>query len=169
VPELRALTSLAPHLDDLSTLLIDVVEHGAGVSFLHPLARHDADTFWSNQEADVLSGATIQFGSFVEDKLIGTVQLKRAWAPNQPHRSDVSKLLVLSTHRRHGIATHLMRALEDKARALNQTLLTFDASAHGHVEEFYKRLGYICVGYFPGYAYSSLGIVEDTALFYKKL
>jgi acetyltransferase len=169
VPEIRSLTSVAPHLKDLSALLMDVVQHGAGVSFLHPLSRTDADQFWLGQDADVKVGKTIQLGSFIDDILIGTVQLKRAWAPNQLHHSDVSKLLVHSAHRRHGIATHLMRALEDKARALKQTLLTFDASAHGPVEAFYKRLGYTCVGHFPGYALSSLGVMEDTALFYKKL
>jgi acetyltransferase len=169
VPEIRTLESVAPYLNDLSALLIDVVALGAGVSFLHPLSHEDADQFWLSQEAEVQSGKTIMLGSFIDGSLIGTVQLKRAWAPNQPHHSDVSKLLVHSAHRRHGIATHLMRALEDKARALNQTLITFDCSAHGHVEAFYKRLGYICVGHYPGYALTSLGVIEDTALFYKKL
>jgi GNAT superfamily N-acetyltransferase len=169
VPESRILESVAPYLDDLSALLIDVVALGAGVSFLHPLLREDADQFWLGQETDVQSGKTIMFGAFIDGALIGTVQLKRAWAPNQPHHSDVAKLLVHSAHRRNGIATHLMRALEDKARALNQTLITFDCSAHGHVEAFYKKLGYICVGHYPDYALSSLGVMEDTALFYKKL
>lgn len=169
MPEIRILTSVAPHLGDLSELLIDAVEKGAGVSFLHPLSRADADRFWLGHEASIKSGQTIQFGTFIEERLVGTVQLKLSWAPNQKHHADVSKLLVLSTHRRHGVATHLMRALEDKARSLNQTLLTFDASARGPVEAFYKRLGYTCVGYFPGYALSSMGVMEDTALFYKKL
>jgi GNAT superfamily N-acetyltransferase len=169
VPEIRILTSTRPHLEDLSALLMDVVAHGAGVSFLHPLSREDADQFWLSQDDGVKSGNTIQFGSFDEARLIGTVQLKLSWAPNQKHHADVSKLLVHSAMRRHGIATHLMRALEDKARALGQSLLTFDASAHGHVETFYKKLGYTCVGHFPGYALSSLCEMEDTALFYKKL
>lgn len=169
MPELRTLKTVAPHLQDLSALLIDVVAHGAGVSFLHPLSREDADHFWLAQESDVQAGKTILFGSFRNNVLIGTVQLKLSWAPNQKHHSDVSKLLVHSAHRRHGIATHLMRALEDKAHELGQTLITFDASAHGHVEAFYKRLGYTCVGHFPDYALSSLGVMEDTALFYKKL
>jgi GNAT superfamily N-acetyltransferase len=169
VPELRTLESVVPYLGDLSALLIDAVAQGAGISFLHPLSREDADRFWLSHEADVKSGKTIMFGSFIDGILVGTVQLKRAWAPNQPHHSDVAKLLVHSAHRRHGLATDLMHALEDKARALNQTLITFDCSAHGHVEAFYKRLGYTCVGHYPDYALTSLGVIEDTALFYKKL
>jgi GNAT superfamily N-acetyltransferase len=169
VPEIRTLPSLRPYLNDLSALLMDVVAHGAGVSFLHPLSSHDANQFWLGQDEAVKAGSIFQFGSFVGEHLVGTVQLKLSWAPNQKHHAEVSKLLVLSTHRRHGIATHLMRALEFKAQESNQTLLTFDASAHGHVEAFYQRMGYICVGHFPGYALSSLGEMEDTALFYKKL
>jgi hypothetical protein len=52
---------------------------------------------------------------------------------------------------------------------LGLTLLTFDAVAHGDVERFYRDLGYICVGYYPGYAYSLNGKLDDTALFYKQL
>jgi acetyltransferase len=169
VPDLRTLASLRPYKDALSALLCNVVEQGAGVSFLHPLSREDADKFWLGQEPHVIADKTIQFGSFSDDRLIGTVQLNKSWAPNQSHHSHISKLLVHSDFRRQGIATHLMRALEDKARTLNQTLLTFDASAHGHVEAFYKRLGYTCAGYYPNYALSSLGHMEDTALFYKTL
>lgn len=148
---------------------MDVVARGAGVSFLHPLSREDADKFWLGLEADVKAEKTILLGAFEDESLVGTVQLKLSWAPNQNHHADVAKLLVHSSHRRFGLGTHLMRALEDKARELNQSLLTFDASAHGHVEAFYKRLGYNCVGYYPEYALSSLGVMEDTALFYKKL
>ena len=164
-----ALPSVLPHLNALSALLIGVVAKGAGVSFLHPLSSDDADAFWLAMEHDVKSARTILFGSFEDDVLVGTVQLKRSWAPNQKHHSDVSKLLVHPAYQRLGIGTHLMRALEDKALALDQTLLTFDASAHGSVEAFYKRLGYQCVGYYPDYALSSLGVMEDTALFFKKL
>ena len=93
----------------------------------------------------------------------------RAWAPNQPHRSDVTKLLVHRNFRRRGVATALMLALEDKARALNQTLITFDAVADSPASVFYESLGFICVGTYPDYAYSGDGKLDDTALFYKAL
>ena len=63
----------------------------------------------------------------------------------------------------------LILALEDKARKLHQTLITFDTVAGSPAETFYKSLGYICVGYYPRYAYSGTGKLDGTALFYKEL
>ena len=100
---------------------------------------------------------------------IGIVLLIKAWAPNQPHRADIAKMLVHSTYRRRGFATRLIAALEEKARALGLKLLTFDAVAASAAEEFYKRRGFTCVGYYPDYAYSGDGKLDGTALFYKKL
>jgi ribosomal protein S18 acetylase RimI-like enzyme len=49
-------------------------------------------------------------------RLVGTVQLHASWAPNQPHRGDVAKLIVHRTARRRGIARTLMTSLEEAAR-----------------------------------------------------
>ncbi len=157
------------HIPRFAEILIDAVASGAGVSFLAPLSQIDAVNFWQSKITGVASGEIYPLVAKVDGVVAGVVLLIRAWAPNQPHHSDVSKLLVHRQFRRRGLATALMDALETKAKALNQTLLTFDASAHGSVEAFYKSLGYTCVGYFPGYAYSGTGEMEDTALFYKKL
>ncbi len=169
MPRIVTLPSVVQHLDALSALLISVVAKGAGVSFLHPLSPDEAGAFWLSLEPDIKSGQTLLFGSFEDDLLVGTVQLKLSWAPNQKHHADISKLLVHPAYQRLGIGTHLIKSLEDKARNLKQKLLTFDASAHGSVEAFYRRLGYNCVGYYPDFALSSLGVMEDTALFFKKL
>jgi acetyltransferase len=160
---------LEHHIPRLAEILIDAVASGAGVSFLAPLSQYDAENFWRGRIAGVASGEIYPLVAEIDGVIAGVVLLIRAWAPNQPHHSDVSKLLVHRQFRRRGLATALMDALETKAKALNQTLLTFDASAHGPVENFYKSLGYTCVGHFPGYAYSGTGEMEDTALFYKKL
>ena len=157
------------HIPRFAEILIDAVESGAGVSFIAPLSKDDAEKFWQSKIAGVASGEIYPLVAKVDGVIAGVVLLIRAWAPNQPHHSDVSKLLVHRQFRRLGVATALMEALETKAKALKQTLLTFDASAHGPVENFYTSLGYSCVGHFPGYAYSGTGEMEDTALFYKKL
>ena len=150
-------------------ILMDAVDSGAGVSFVAPLSRDMAESFWRGKIKDVASAQIFPFVAEVEGVIAGLVLLVRAWAPNQPHHSEVSKLVVHRNFRGRGVATALMNALETKAKSLDQTLLTFDASAHGPVEAFYKGLGYICVGHYPGYARSGLGAIEDTALFYKKL
>ena len=153
----------------LAEILIDAVAGGAGVSFLHPLSQQDAENFWRGQLDGIKAGMTFPVIAEHQGETVGIVLLIKAWAPNQPHRADIAKMLVHSQHRRHGFATHLIRALEDKARALGLTLLTFDAVAGSGAAKFYERLGFIKVGVIPGYAYSGTNTLDGTAFFYKKL
>lgn len=153
----------------LAEILIDAVAGGAGVSFMHPLSQTDAEDFWRGQLDGIKAGLTFPVIAEHEGETVGIVLLMKAWAPNQLHRADIAKMLVHSKHRHHGFATHLIRALEDKARALGLTLLTFDAVAGSGAAKFYERLGFINVGEIPGYAYSGSGKLDGTAFFYKKL
>ncbi len=157
------------HLDWLAELLMDAVQSGAGVSFLWPLDRSDAQEFWRGVKPTIASERTLQFAAECDGEWAGTVLLQKAWPPNQQHRGDVAKLLVHRKFRRRGIGTLLMNALTGKARETGLTLLTFDAVAHGSAEAFYRGLGFTCAGYYPGYALSSAGEPEDTALFYMQL
>ena len=153
----------------LAEILIDAVAGGAGVSFMHPLSQEDAKAFWRGHLGSIKAGQTFPVIAEHEGETAGIVLLIKAGAQNQPHRADIAKMLVHSDFRRRGFATHLIRALEDKARALNLKLLTFDAVQGSAAEDFYKRLGFTCVGYYPDYAYSGTGKLDGTALFYKKL
>ena len=153
----------------LAEILIDAVAGGAGVSFMHPLSQTDAEDFWRGQLDGIKAGLTFPVIAEHEGETVGIVLLMKAWAPNQLHRADIAKILVHSKHRRHGFATHLIRALEEKARALGLTLLTFDAVAGSGAAKFYERLGFTNVGEIPGYAYSGTGKLDGTAFFYKKL
>lgn len=155
----------------LSDILIDAVAGGAGVSFMHPLSHADAEKYWQAQRADVEAGKTF---IFVCDEsrlspIAGTVMLQRAWAPNQPHRADVVKLLVHRDERRKGVASTLMLELERKAKSLGLKLITFDVVAGGGAEKFYRTLGYTPVGVIPDYAYSGDGKLDATMFFYKIL
>jgi GNAT superfamily N-acetyltransferase len=154
----------------LAEILIDAVASGAGVSFMRPLSQVDAESFWTKQQSDIASGATTLFVNTEDDGLIvGCVLLIKAWAPNQPHRCDLAKMLVHRTHRRQGIATHLIRAAEHKARDLGLTLITFDAVTGGSADKLYRRLGYVASGTIPGYALNPFGMPDDTTIFYKQL
>ena len=157
------------HVPWLADLLIDAVAGGAGVSFLRPLDGAEAQAYWLGIKPAIASGRTLQFAAQSGGTMAGTVLLQKAWAPNQPHRCEVAKLLVHRDHRRHGIGTLLMNALVEKARASGFTLITFDAVAHGAAEAFYRGLGFTCAGYIPGYAYSISSEPDDTAIFYMKL
>ncbi len=153
----------------LAEILIDAVAGGAGVSFMHPLSQTDAEAFWRGQLDGVKAGKTFPVIAEHEGETVGIVLLMKAWAPNQPHRADIAKMLVHGKHRRHGFATHLIGALEDKARDLGLTLLTFDAVAGSGAAKFYERLGFTNVGEIPGYAYSGIGKLDSTCFFYKAL
>ena len=90
------------HLDDttigqLASVLIDCVEGGASVSFMHPLAPDKAEAFWRALDGDVASGARILLVGEDATGIVGTVQVVLAQPENQPHRADVAKMLV---HRR---------------------------------------------------------------------
>jgi GNAT superfamily N-acetyltransferase len=152
----------------LAGILVDAVDSGAGVTFMHPLARDVAEAYWMKQKADVASGQTTLFVADENGVIAGTVMLQKVWPPNQPHRCEVAKLLVHRDFRRRGLATLLMQALEAKARTSGFTLITFDTVAKSPAETFYRQLGFTCAGYIPNYAYA-MGKLDGTALFYKQL
>ena len=151
----------------LAGILVDAVDSGAGVTFMHPLAQDVAEAYWMKQKADVASGQTTLFVAGENGVIAGTVMLQKVWPPNQPHRCEVAKLLVHRDFRRQGLATLLMQALEAKARASGFTLITFDTVAQSPAEAFYRQLGFTCAGYIPNYAYAK-GRLDGTALFYKQ-
>ena len=102
-------------LDDLSSLLMDAVESGAGVSFMSDLSLDRAREWWSKVFSQSSSKAVI-LAARDELGVVGTVQLQPSWAPNQPHRADVAKLIVHRRARGKGVARDLMRELERYAR-----------------------------------------------------
>lgn len=153
----------------LAALLVDAVESGAAVSFLAPLTPGQAEDWWRRNLSVLVSGAIFLVARDAEG-IVGAVQLHPAWAPNQPHRADVMKLLVHRRARRRGIGTQLMQALEAEARSAGFRLLTLD-SKHGDAgENFYRQLGWTSVGTIPRYALDPDGVTpHDTVVFYKEL
>ena len=125
----------------LAEILVDAVDSGAGVTFMHPLAQDVAEAYWMKQKADVASGQTTLFVADENGVIAGTVMLQKVWPPNQPHRCEVAKLLVHRDFRRRGLATLLMQALEAKARASGFTLITFDTVAKSPAETFLPATG----------------------------
>ncbi len=117
--------SVRQRADELADLLIDAVDGGAAVHFLKPVTPLAA-VRWVLDVADGMRRQTHLFAALDDGVIVGTVQLIRACAPNQPHRADVAKLLVHRSHRGRGIATALMAELETTARVLGISLLTLD-------------------------------------------
>ena len=101
--------------------------------------------------------------------LCGTVQLALDQPENQPHRADLSKMLVHRRARRQGLGAALMRAAEATARECGKTLLVLDTVTGGEAERLYERLGWERVGVIPGYALWPQGGLCSTTVFYRNL
>jgi GNAT superfamily N-acetyltransferase len=101
--------------------------------------------------------------------LCGTVQLVLDQPENQPHRADVSKMLVHRRARRQGLGAALLRAAEATARACGKTLLVLDTVTGGDGERLYQRLGWVRVGVIPRYALMPQGGPCSTTVFYRDL
>jgi GNAT superfamily N-acetyltransferase len=156
-------------LRDLAHLLVDAVESGAAVSFLAPLTLERAEDWWRRAVSGCHSGAIFLVARDAEG-IVGTVQLHPAWAPNQPHRAEIVKLLVHRRGRRAGLGTRLMRTIEDAARRGGFSLLTLDAKRGAAAEYLYRQLGWAYAGTIPGFAFDPDGITpHDAVVFYKEL
>jgi GNAT superfamily N-acetyltransferase len=152
----------------LAQLLVDAVESGAAVSFLSPLTLECAEEWWRRAISASQAGAIFLVARDVEG-IVGTVQLHPAWAPNQPHRAEIVKLLVHRRSRRTGLGTRLMQAIEDAARHAGFSLLTLDAKRGEAADHLYRHIGWIPAGTIPGYALDPDGTPHDAVIFYKQL
>ena len=153
----------------LSALLVDAVESGAAVSFLAPLTVDRAEAWWRRTIAASHTNAIFLVARDA-DGIVGTVQLHPAWAPNQPHRADVAKLIVHSRARRAGLGRRLMLSIENAARQAGFTLLTLDAKQGGAAEQLYRNIGWTVVGTIPRYAVDTDGKTpHGTVVFYRDL
>ncbi len=155
-------------LDDLAQLLVDAIEGGAGVSFMRGLGLDEARAFW-RQTLESADARAIFLAARDDSGIVGTVQAHPAWAPNQPHRADVAKLIVHRRARRRGVGRALVNEVERRARAAGFTLLTLDTVRGDPAEQLYAAAGWERVGVIPGYAFSPDGVLCDTVVFYKAL
>jgi acetyltransferase len=153
----------------LAELLVDAVDSGAAVSFLAPLSLACAEEWWRKTVSATQTGSIFLVARDAAG-IVGSVQLHPAWAPNQPHRADIAKLLVHRRGRRGGVGTRLMEEIEKAARRAGFCLLTLDAKRGAEAETLYRRLGWITAGTIPKYALDPDGRTRhDTVIFYKEL
>ncbi len=151
-------TALEDHLDDLCRIIIDSVSDGAAISFMSPLTKSEALDFWMNDvKPSVASGDRHLFGAFVENKLLGTVQLIVAMPPNQPHRAEVSKMVVHPDGRRLGLGKALMKAAFDVAKQAEKKLITLDTRTGDVSEHLYRGVGFEQAGVIPDFAFDPDG------------
>jgi GNAT superfamily N-acetyltransferase len=169
VIEIRMLQAIGDReIQGLSDVLIDCVEGGASVSFMLPMTRDKADSFWRGMCSGVLSGERLLFIAEDAGTILGTVQIILQQPENQPHRADLAKMLVHRRARRRGVGAALLAAAERSAIDAGKTLLVLD-TASGDAERLYERLGWQRCGIIPNYALLPGGGLCDTTFYYRRL
>lgn len=166
---IRRATNDTAVVEALADVLIDCVEGGASIGFMHPVPRAKAVAFWENALASAARGERILLVAEDADGIFGTVQVVLAMPDNQPHRGDVAKMQVHRRARRRGVGEALMRAAEDAARGAGRTLLVLDTVTGSDAERLYARLGWQRSGVIPNYAHLPRGGLCSTTVFYREL
>ncbi len=152
----------------LGSLLAEAVADGAAVSFRAGLTAAHAERWWRDTLPTLGVRGELMVAR-VDGAIIGCAMLLPAWAPNQPHRADVAKVLVRRAHRGRGLATRLMHALERGAHVRGFTLLTLDCKQGAPAERMYRKLGWTEIGSVPNYALDPDGTPHGAVMFYKAL
>jgi GNAT superfamily N-acetyltransferase len=150
-------------------VLIDCVEGGASVSFMHPLTPERALAFWQRVADGVDRGERALVVAEDEAGIVGTVQLLLDLPENQPHRADVAKMLVHRRGRRRGLGGALLAAVDAVARDCGRSVLVLDTVTGGDAERMYARHGWTAVGSIPDYALYPNGGTCATTYFYKRV
>lgn len=155
-------------LAGLCDVLVDCVEGGASVNFMWPMTRAKAEAYWRGVAGSLARDERVLVVAEDDTGIVGTAQAVWAMPENQPHRADVSKMLVHRRARRRGVGAALLAAVEREALAAGRTLLVLD-TASADAERLYERGGWRRVGTVPRFALLPDGPYCDTVFFYKEL
>ncbi len=170
VIHIRRLSAIGDReIEGLSAVLIDCVEGGASVGFMFPMTRAKAEAFWRSTSASVARGERVLLAAEDgEGTIVGTVQVVLNQPENQPHRGDITKMLVHRRARRQGVGAALLAAAERSALSAGKTLLVLD-TASSDAERLYARHGWQRCGPIPNYALWPDGRPCATTIFFKSL
>ena len=168
--QIRRLESLGEReIGELSDVLIDCVEGGASVSFMLPMSRAKAQGYWRSAAASVARGELLLLAAEeVAGAMVGTVQVRLAQPENQPHRAELTKMLVHRRARRRGVGAALLAAAERAALGAGRTLLVLDTASED-AQRLYTRHGWQRCGQIPHYALWPDGAPCATTIFFKLL
>jgi ribosomal protein S18 acetylase RimI-like enzyme len=162
-------TDLEQYLPELTSLLLDTVNHGVPLGFLPPIPVQEATQYWLSLKGDLRSGSRLLLIATDEGKLVGSGQLWYTTVPNGRHRCEVQKLFVNSSIRGKGIGRALMEELHAVARRVGRPLVTLQTRRGLPAVKFYLDLGYKEAGVIPGYTIDAQGKRYDTVTFYLEL
>lgn len=158
---------------ELGALLCACVHAGASVGFVLPFSPPEGEAFFRDKVIPALEGGrrALFVARDETGAIAGTVQLGWDTPPNQPHRAEISKLLVHPASRRRGLARRLMAEAEALARQLGRSLITLDTRTGDFAEPLYASIGYSTSGIIPGYCVDPIvaAKIDATTVMYKAL
>lgn len=160
---IEQLNSVEEHIDELSELLIKVVDDGGSIGFLPPLPISDAKAYWNN----VLNSEVILYVAKINNQIAGSVQLHLCAKQNGNHRVEIAKLMTHPNFRRNGIGRLLMNKAEERALQESRSLIVLDTREGDPSNLLYLSIGYIQAGKIPNYARSANGELHSTVYYYK--
>ncbi|QGQ99277.1 GNAT family N-acetyltransferase [Paenibacillus psychroresistens] len=163
--KIEQLEAIEEHADELSELLIRVVEDGASIGFLPPLDLTSALRYWNT----VLAPEVILLVALINNQLVGSVQLHLSTKQNGGFRAEIAKLMTHPDYRRQGIGRLLMQNAEERAIQERRSLLILDTREGDPSNLLYASMGYIQAGRIPNYAKSANGELHATIFYYKEL
>lgn len=154
-------------IDDLAALLVDAVDSGAGVNFMAGVSVDETRAWWSSRVDGVAAGMVVPIVARDGPRVLGSTVLLYVRNPNAPHRAEISKVLVHSSARRHGLGRRLMAAAEARARDDGRWLLVLDTVTDSDADAFYRALGWNEAGSIPDFALQPDGTMTPTTVFWK--
>lgn len=163
--EIEGITKVKEYLNELSELLINVVEEGASIGFLPPISNQDARKYWET----VLSPEVVLLVAKTNNQIAGSVQLHLSTKQNGGHRAEIAKLMTHPDFRRMGIGRLLMQEAETVAKQVGRSLIVLDTREGDASNYLYRSLGYIQGGSIPNYARSASGELDATIIYYKNI
>lgn len=157
-------------IPQLALVLVDAVDGGASVGFVHPFTPADAEQWWRTVTGGVVQGSTLLWTAADEEGVVGTVQVKLTVAySNGRHRAEIAKLLVHRRARGHGIGRALLAVAERGAAAAGVSMLMLDTQTDSPAEFLYASAGWTRFGVMPDHAADPAGVLQPTTFFYKRL
>ncbi|MFS1512774.1 GNAT family N-acetyltransferase [Chengkuizengella sp. SCS-71B] len=163
--EIEKIEKINGEMDDLSELLVDVVNHGASIGFLSPLKKSESMKYWQ----EVLKPNIILLVAKFGGKVIGTVQVDCCTKENGNHRAEICKLMVHSKFRKNGVGRKLMEMAEEVSKEEQISLIVLDTREGDPSNQLYKSLGFLESGRIPNYARTAGGELHTTVIYYKHL
>lgn len=162
---IKQLSSVEDNIEELTDLLVDVVNDGASIGFLPPLTKAESRAYWDGViQEDVRCLVIIE-----NERVAGTVQLHVCMKKNGLHRAEIAKLMIHPSARRRGYGRRLLDAAETCAREDKRTLIVLDTRDGDPSNLLYQSHGYLFAGQIPYYARSETGELNATNYYYKLL